>query len=37
MKVEVVVPEEYMGTVIRDLNARRGQMQGTRNRAAATK
>ena len=34
MSVEVVVPEEYMGQVIADLNSRRGQVQG-RNRAAA--
>jgi elongation factor G len=28
MRVEVVVPEDYMGPVIADLNSRRGQMQG---------
>ncbi len=28
MKVEVVVPEEYMGDVIGDINSRRGVMQG---------
>ncbi len=28
MKVEVVTPEEYTGTVIGDLNSRRGQIQG---------
>jgi elongation factor G len=28
MAVEVVVPEEYMGPVIGDLNSRRGQMEG---------
>jgi elongation factor G len=28
MKVEVVVPEEFMGDVIGDLNARRGQIEG---------
>jgi elongation factor G len=28
MKVEVVTPEEYMGTVIGDLNARRGRITG---------
>ena len=28
MKVTVVVPEEYMGDVIGDLNSRRGQIQG---------
>jgi len=29
MKVEVVVPEEYMGAVNGDLNARRGRLEGT--------
>jgi elongation factor G len=33
MKVEVVVPEEYMGDVIGDLNARRGRMEGMEPRA----
>ena len=28
MKVEVTVPEEYMGDVIGDINARRGKMEG---------
>ena len=28
MKVNVIVPEEYMGDVIGDLNSRRGQIQG---------
>ncbi|MCJ2110560.1 hypothetical protein MKK64_04975, partial [Methylobacterium sp. E-025] len=28
MKVEVVSPEEYTGSVIGDLNSRRGQIQG---------
>lgn len=28
MKVEVVVPEEYMGDVIGDINSRRGKMEG---------
>jgi elongation factor G len=32
MRVEVVVPEDYMGTVIADLNSRRGQMQGRESR-----
>jgi len=32
MKIEVVVPDEYMGDVIGDLNGRRGQVQGTDNR-----
>ncbi|MDN5727546.1 MAG: elongation factor G [Propionibacteriales bacterium] len=30
MKVEVTTPNDYLGTVIGDLNARRGLMQGTR-------
>src|SRR5271163_1881331 len=34
MRVEVVVPEDYMGTVIADLNSRRGQLQGRESRAA---
>jgi len=33
MSVEVVVPEEYMGQVIGDLNARRGHVQGMEARA----
>ncbi len=28
MSVEVVVPEEFMGTVVNDLNARRGRIEG---------
>ena len=32
MKVEIVMPEEYLGEVIGDLNARRGQIQGTEAR-----
>ncbi len=28
MKVEVTVPEEYMGDVIGDINSRRGRMEG---------
>ncbi|MEW8959238.1 MAG: elongation factor G [Moorella sp. (in: firmicutes)] len=35
MKVEVVVPEEYMGDVIGDLNARRGRLEGMEPRAGA--
>jgi elongation factor G len=35
MKVEVVVPEEYMGDVIGDLNARRGHIQGMESRASS--
>lgn len=34
MKVEVVMPEEYMGDVIGDLNGRRGKVQGMEPRAA---
>jgi elongation factor G len=33
MRVEVVVPEDYMGPVISDLNSRRGQLQGRESRA----
>ncbi len=35
MKVEVVVPEEYMGEVIGDLNSRRGRIQGIDERKSA--
>ncbi len=35
MNVEVVVPEEYMGDVMGDLNSRRGQIEGMNNRADA--
>ncbi|GEA14400.1 elongation factor G [Moorella sp. E308F] len=35
MKVEVVVPDEYMGDVIGDLNARRGRVEGMEPRAGA--
>jgi elongation factor G len=35
MRVEVVVPEEYMGAVIADLNSRRGQLQGRESRAGS--
>ena len=35
MKVSVIVPEEYMGDVIGDLNSRRGQIQGMEDRAGA--
>ena len=30
MRVEVTTPDQYLGTVIGDINSRRGQMQGTR-------
>ena len=33
MKVAVIVPDEYMGDVIGDINARRGQIQGTEARS----
>jgi elongation factor G len=35
MSVEVVVPEEYMGTVVGDLNSRRGRIMGMDSRAGA--
>ncbi len=35
MSVEVVVPEEYMGDVIGDLNSRRGHIMGMDSRAGA--
>lgn len=35
MKVEVVVPEEYMGDVIGDMNSRRGRIEGMESRAGA--
>ena len=36
MDVEVVVPAEYLGDVIGDLNSRRGQIQGTETRGPAS-
>ena len=33
--VEVVSPEEYLGSVIGDINSRRGQIQGTDSRGNA--
>ena len=36
MKVEVVTPDEYTGTVIGDLNSRRGQISGQEVRGNAT-
>ena len=33
MKVTVIVPEEYMGDVIGDLNSRRGEIQGCEDRS----
>ena len=35
MKVEVTVPEEYMGEVIGDLNSRRGRIEGMEERSGA--
>jgi elongation factor G len=35
MSLEVIVPEEYMGDVIGDLNSRRGKIQGMRPRGNA--
>jgi elongation factor G len=36
MKVEVVTPEDYTGSVIGDLNSRRGQIQGQDMRGNTT-
>jgi elongation factor G len=35
MSVEVVVPEEYMGDIIGDLNSRRGRVEGMEHRAGS--
>ncbi|HEY4485114.1 MAG TPA: elongation factor G [Nitrospiria bacterium] len=35
MTIEVIVPDEYMGDVIGDLNSRRGKILGMRSRAGA--
>jgi elongation factor G len=35
MSVEVVVPEEYIGTIIGDLNSRRGRIEGMHHRAGS--
>jgi elongation factor G len=35
MKIEVIVPEEFMGDVIGDINSRRGHVLGTEDRANA--
>ncbi len=37
MKVVVIVPEDYMGDVIGDLNSRRGEIQGFEDRAGGIK
>ena len=36
MKVDVIAPDDYLGTVIGDLNSRRGQIQGQESRPGAT-
>ena len=36
MKVEVVVPEEFMGAVTSDLHARRGRVESTESRLSST-
>lgn len=36
MKVDIVVPDEYMGDVIGDVNSRRGRVMGTEPRRGAT-
>ncbi|WMS41726.1 elongation factor G [Acuticoccus sp. MNP-M23] len=36
MKVEVVTPDDFAGTVMGDLNSRRGQIQGTETRGVAS-
>jgi elongation factor G len=36
MKVEVTTPSEFMGDIIGDLSAKRGQIVGTEERARAT-
>jgi elongation factor G len=35
MKIEVVTPEEYMGTIVGDLNRRRGQIVSMDSRGSA--
>ncbi len=35
MKVAIIVPDEYMGDVIGDVNARRGMIQGTESRTGS--
>jgi elongation factor G len=36
MRVEVTMPDQFMGDVIGDLSARRGQLEGTDNRGSTT-
>ena len=35
MKTAVIVPDDYMGDVIGDINSRRGMIQGTETRTGA--
>ena len=35
MSVEVVVPEDFMGVIIGDLNSRRGRIEGLEHRAGS--
>ena len=35
MKVEVIVPEEYMGDIMGDINSRRGRVEGMEARGNA--
>jgi len=35
MKIEVIVPEDYMGSVIGDVNSRRGRIEGMEARGNA--
>ena len=35
MAVEVTVPEEFMGTIIGDINSRRGRIEGMEHRAGS--
>ena len=34
MTVEITVPDEFAGTIMGDLNSRRGRIQGMDNKAA---
>ena len=36
MRVEVTMPEQFMGDVIGDLSSRRGHLEGTENRGTTT-
>jgi len=35
MSLEIIVPDQYFGEVLRDLNARRGEVKSTEKRATA--